>query len=114
MATTLKDMNLAKFIAQDVPLFLSLIDDIFPKVSKLLEPADWKDLEVEIQKYLKDMNLVGKECDWYNKVIQLHEQSLVRHGFMLVGNVGTGKTTVMKTLVHARSALKNDLATGDG
>lgn len=48
MATTLKDMNLAKFIAQDVPLFLSLIDDIFPKVSKLLEPADWKDLEVEI------------------------------------------------------------------
>jgi dynein heavy chain len=120
MATTLRDMNLAKFIAQDVPLFLSLIDDIFPKVSRALEAADWRELEVEIVKYLKDMNLAGKEVEpgkanpWYTKVIQLHEQSMVRHGFMLVGSVGSGKTTIMKTLVHARTQLKNDLMTGDG
>jgi dynein heavy chain, axonemal len=75
MATTLRDMNLAKFIAQDVPLFLSLIDDIFPKCSKSLEAADWRELEVEIVKYLKEMNLSAKEVEpgkpnpWYTKVI---------------------------------------------
>lgn len=38
----------------------------------------------------------------------------MRHGFMLVGSVGSGKSTIMKALVHARTNVKNDYVTADG
>ena len=66
---TLRDMNLAKFIAQDVPLFTSLIDDIFPRVSKSLGAASWKELEVEVNQYLQENNLAAEGTGWYTKVI---------------------------------------------
>ena len=37
---------------------------------------------------------------------------MVRHGFMLVGAVGSGKTTIMKALTEARSKVANDIVTG--
>ena len=51
-------------------------------------------------KIMKERNLVNKS-DWFIKIIQLYECSLVRHGFMVVGSVGSGKTTIMNTLTDA-------------
>jgi dynein heavy chain len=35
---------------------------------------------------------------WVNKVIQLYETTLVRHGIMLVGPAGGGKTKIYDCL----------------
>ena len=51
---------------------------------------------------LKDKNLEDV-ADWRIKIIQLYETSLVRHGFMIVGCVGSGKTTLMNVLTEALS-----------
>jgi dynein heavy chain len=40
------------------------------------------------------------------KIIQLHETLKARHGVMLVGAAGSGKTTSYLTLAHALSQLK--------
>jgi dynein heavy chain len=42
------------------------------------------------------------------KIIQTHETQLVRHGMMLVGEAGSGKTVNTEVLAKALSQLKRD------
>lgn len=46
------------------------------------------------------MKLVNHES-WVNKIIQLYETSLVRHGLMMVGPAGGGKTVATSVLIEA-------------
>jgi len=93
---TLRDMNLSKFVAQDVPLFLSMLRDLFPRIdtpTKQTYPA----VEAAIKSVVEENKLVLHPT-WVTKVIQLHETCLVRHGIMLTGGAGNGKTRIMETL----------------
>jgi len=99
MARTLRDMNLSKFVAQDQPLFEQLLRDIFPKQTNIPKKV-YKEVESSVKMLLKQNNLVEKP-EWFIKIIQLYETSLVRHGFMVVGPAGCGKTTIMNTLTDA-------------
>ena len=42
---------------------------------------------------------------WLNKCIQLYETYLVRHGIMLVGPSGSGKSAIMECLAGALTEL---------
>ena len=93
---TLRDMNLSKLVAQDVPLFLSLLADLFPSI-----PAPPKGEYLEVEDLLRQQ--VEKEGlvhhpGWVGKVVQLYETTLVRHGVMLVGAAGGGKTKMIDCL----------------
>jgi len=103
VARTLRDMNLSKFIAQDIPLFLQLLDDIFPRQKNM--PNKVHDaVEKAVAGCLAKQNLqVVKE--WKLKVIQLYETSLVRHGIMVVGTAGCGKTTIFNILLKSLTAI---------
>jgi dynein heavy chain len=35
------------------------------------------------------------------KIVQVYETSLVRHGFMLIGPTGSGKTTIINVLTES-------------
>jgi dynein heavy chain len=96
---TLRDMNLSKLVSQDIPLFLSLLSDLFPAIampSAGTDPVMEKVVAEEIAK-----NKLIQHPSWVLKISQLYDTTKVRHGIMLVGPAGSGKTTIMNTLSNS-------------
>jgi dynein heavy chain len=93
-----RDTNVPKFLAEDVPLFMGIIGDLFPGVD--IPAVDHGDLRVAVEAAARDLGLQVVERQ-VGKVIQLFETQTVRHGVMLVGLAGTGKTSVLNCLGDA-------------
>ncbi|XP_004691642.1 PREDICTED: dynein heavy chain 6, axonemal [Condylura cristata] len=99
----LRDSNLPKFLTDDAVLFSGIISDLFPGVH--IPEHDYGILQSTIINVMNGQNLQPEMC-MVKKVIQFYETMLVRHGVMLVGPTGGGKTTVYQILAETLGNLR--------
>ncbi|XP_051801201.1 dynein axonemal heavy chain 6 isoform X2 [Acanthochromis polyacanthus] len=98
----LRDSNLPKFLTDDAVLFRGILSDLFPGVC--IPEHDYGVLHSTILESLTKRNLQPL-ATMTKKVIQLYETMLVRHGVMLVGPTGGGKTTLYTILADTLETL---------
>jgi len=101
----MKNSNEPKFLKDDLVLFRKIIEDLFPQ--KKIPVTDYGKLHEAIQNQL-ELKKYQKPEAFIDKIIQLMETIRVRHGVMLVGVTGTGKTTVCHTLAKAMTQLNKE------
>jgi len=96
------DANVPKFLSQDLVLFEGIISDLFPGKSK--EQTEYDMLLHSVLQQIERKQLQRKQ-EFVLKVFQLYDVMCVRHGLMLVGPTGGGKTTALHVLRDALTAL---------
>ena len=101
----MRDSNLPKFLANDLILFMGIIKDLFPGIE--IPENDYPDLDKAIRAQL-DLEHLQKPKTFLDKITQLIETMKVRHGVMIVGETGTGKTKCYQILQKSLIQLWKD------
>eukprot|EP00940_MAST-03C_sp_MAST-3C-sp2_P000489 g489.t1 len=104
MLRAIMDVNYAKFLSQDLPLFRGIIGDLFPGVE--LPDIDRSKMNTAMRKSCRALGLqpVGP---FMQKITQIYEMMTVRHGFMIVGKPFGAKTSAWKVLQQSLGLLKD-------
>ncbi len=98
----ISDVNTAKFLAPDLPLFQAITSDLFPGV--VLPKPDYGHLEEAMTNQMEKLKL--KNEDYFRqKIIQIYDMIVVRHGLMVVGLPYSGKSAALTVLEKALTEL---------
>ncbi|RHY13104.1 hypothetical protein DYB25_007654, partial [Aphanomyces astaci] len=92
------DTVVPKLVASDVSIFETLLQGVFPGTD--LHPVNEPALRAKIVEVATRRQFVPHD-KWVEKALQLYQVMQLRHGVMLVGQTGMGKTSAWTVLVDA-------------
>ncbi|KAI8801429.1 dynein heavy chain and region D6 of dynein motor-domain-containing protein [Cladochytrium replicatum] len=99
---SLRDSNLPKFIAEDIGLFKGILDDLFPSI--VVTEKDYGLLVSTMKERIQERHLDIIDT-FVTRICQLYETMKIRHGVMLVGPTGGGKTSCYEILQESMNRL---------
>ncbi|KAG6451929.1 hypothetical protein O3G_MSEX007393 [Manduca sexta] len=105
----MRDMNVARLTAKDVPLFDGIMQDIFPDVT--VPTLDYDMLETAISAEMRQAGLQPMKAALH-KVIQTFETKNSRHSSILLGDTNTAKSVSWKMLACTISRLYREKVPG--
>jgi dynein heavy chain len=105
----LSDVNLPKFLAPDLPLFRGIMSDLFPSVGE--QSVDHGDLNTALVLCSEKRGLQPVP-HFITKCVQVYEMVVVRHGMMMVGPTGGGKSQMVKVTQAALTMMASKGKTG--
>ena len=103
MYRTMLDLIKPKLVFLDLPLFMALLTDLFPGVE--LPANDGGSLRKMLEQELTNNNLQIVD-EYIVKMIQIFDCKVARHGNMIVGKTGSGKSEAWKCLQRSMAKLK--------
>lgn len=95
----LRDFNLPKLVDDDKPIFVRLVDDLFPGLGNTKRKFD-QELADSIRQSAKDLALQQEEM-FIVKAVELAELLVIRHSVFVIGPARAGKSEIWKTLAGA-------------
>ena len=101
-------------VAAHIPFLFALLNDVFPGIT--YTRAEMAGLRKQIRNVCREEFFVCKENDgqegrtkdsmWMKKILELYESSQVKHGLMLVGPSGSGKSSAWRILFKSLERLE--------
>jgi len=96
---SIHDVNISKFVSSDLSLFSGITRDLFPSTN--LPSVQYRLLKAEIVRAAKLDFHISPSPHFETQCTQLYETLCVRHGTMLIGMAGSGKSSCLRTLQTA-------------
>ncbi|KAG5500386.1 hypothetical protein JKF63_03478 [Porcisia hertigi] len=106
----LRDSNVPKFLKDDILLFDGIISDLFPGTA--LPQSDYGAVSGALTKVITEARQQPVSA-FVQKCLQLYDITMLRHGLMLVGPAGSGKTSCFTALQNALSECAARQAKGE-
>ncbi|TNJ27740.1 IAD-4 Dynein heavy chain [Giardia muris] len=101
----IKEVNVPKFLSNDVILFGNIIRDMFPGTES--PHVDFSKLIDSVSFVLRSnqMGYMQAEPAFIHKIVEVYQTVLLRHGLMTVGQTSSGKTVALDSLAIALTQL---------
>jgi dynein heavy chain len=105
LCRALRDFNTPKITTLDMPIFLRLIQDLFPGIN----PEQFEDPEFQkvVAEIAKKRGLQA-DSQFIIKTVSMVSILEVRHCMFIIGPTGCGKTEVWKTLMESQRSIGID------